>query len=199
MVVVVVVVVVISFSGRLPQFVNSAMKGHSILNTYRGADNSLDISGKKQANVSVRMSWISFGALPCRQKKNLMSARVSMLLKSRASLTCYRACFLPGRDLSAPRYESLSHHRFGVFTNFVCVLLWYYLMHHHAHDNANILLVLQIIRDMRRPSAHYFDGGRFRFRFAQVLVNAVALLAIAGGLAAYFRGESGTIHFHYSI
>jgi len=35
-----------------------------------------------------------------------MTARVSMLLKSRASLTCFRACFLPGRakDLSAPRY-----------------------------------------------------------------------------------------------
>ena len=34
-----------------------------------------------------------------------MTARVS-LLKSRASLTCFRACSLPGRakDLSAPRY-----------------------------------------------------------------------------------------------
>jgi len=34
-----------------------------------------------------------------------MTARVSMLLKSRASLTCFRVCFLPGRDkdLSAPR------------------------------------------------------------------------------------------------
>jgi len=33
-----------------------------------------------------------------------MTTRVSMLLKSRASLTCFRACFLPGRakDLSAP-------------------------------------------------------------------------------------------------
>jgi corin len=48
---------------------------------------------------------------------------------------------------------------------------------------------LQIIRDIRRPSAHYVAGGRLKFRFAQVLVNAVALLAIAGGLAAYFRGE----------
>jgi len=39
-------------------------------------------------------------------KKNLMPARVSILLKSRASLACLRACFLPGRakDLSAPRY-----------------------------------------------------------------------------------------------
>ena len=33
-----------------------------------------------------------------------MTARVSMLLKSRASLIYFRACFLPGRakDLSAP-------------------------------------------------------------------------------------------------
>ena len=35
-------------------------------------------------NVSVRMAWISFGALPCRNK-DLMIACVSMLLKSRAS------------------------------------------------------------------------------------------------------------------
>lgn len=48
---------------------------------------------------------------------------------------------------------------------------------------------LQIIRDMRRPSTHYITRGRLRFRFAQVLFNAVALLAIAGGLAAYFRGR----------
>jgi len=52
------------------------------------------------------MAWISFGALPCRKKKKLMAAHVSMLLKSRASLTCFRNCFLPGRakDLSAPQY-----------------------------------------------------------------------------------------------
>ena len=38
--------------------------------------------------------------------KNLMTARFLMLLKSHASLTCFRACFLPGRakDLSAPQY-----------------------------------------------------------------------------------------------
>ena len=36
-------------------------------------------------------------------------ARVSMLLKSSASLTCFRACFLPGRtkDLSAPLYRGV--------------------------------------------------------------------------------------------
>ena len=36
---------------------------------YRGADKSLARPGRKQANVSVRMAWISFGALPCREKK----------------------------------------------------------------------------------------------------------------------------------
>jgi len=70
-----------------------------------GADKSLAQPGRKHADVSVRIVLISFGALPCR-KKNLMTARVSMLLKSRASLTCFRVCFLPGRakDLSAPQY-----------------------------------------------------------------------------------------------
>jgi len=73
--------------------------------TYRGADKFLARLGRKQANVFVRMEWISFGTLPCR-KKNLMTACVSMFLKSRASLTCFRDCVLPGRakDLSAPRY-----------------------------------------------------------------------------------------------
>jgi len=42
------------------------------------------------------MAWISFGALPCR-KRNLMTGRVSILLKSRASLTCFRVVsFLVG-------------------------------------------------------------------------------------------------------
>ena len=55
--------------------------------------------------------WREFPSVPwlAGGKKNLMIARVSMLLKSRASLTCFRACFLPGRakDLSAPGYLSL--------------------------------------------------------------------------------------------
>jgi len=78
------------------------------IHVYRGADEFLARPGRKQANVSVRMAWISFGALPCR-KRNLMTSRVSILLKSRASLTCFRACFLPGRakDLSAPRCISI--------------------------------------------------------------------------------------------
>jgi len=34
---------------------------------YRGADKSLSCPGMKEANVSVRIAWISFGALPCRE------------------------------------------------------------------------------------------------------------------------------------
>ena len=69
-----------------------------------GADKSLARPGRKQANVSVRMASISFGPLPCR-KRNLMTAQFSILLKSHTSLTCFRACLLPGqaKDLSAPR------------------------------------------------------------------------------------------------
>ena len=55
--------------------------------------------------------WREFPSAYCLAgKKNLMTARVSMLLKSRASLTCFRASFFPCRatDLSAPRYLSCS-------------------------------------------------------------------------------------------
>jgi len=41
--------------------------------------------GECSPNVYIRTARISFGALPCRKKKFLMTARVSMLLKSRAS------------------------------------------------------------------------------------------------------------------
>jgi len=37
----------------------------------RGAVKSLVRPGRKQGNVSVRMVWISFGALPCRAEKKL--------------------------------------------------------------------------------------------------------------------------------
>jgi len=51
------------------------------------------------------LEWREFPSAPCRteKKENFMTARVSMLLKSRASLTCFRVCFLPGRakDISA--------------------------------------------------------------------------------------------------
>jgi len=54
--------------------------------------------------------WREFPSAPCfAGKRNLMKGRASMLLKSCASLKCFRACFLPGRakDLSATRYMIL--------------------------------------------------------------------------------------------
>ena len=81
-------------------------------NKYRDVDKFLARPGRKQTNASVRMAWISFGALPC-TKRNLLTARISILLISCASLTCFRASFLPGRakDLSAARYipSTLTH------------------------------------------------------------------------------------------
>jgi len=77
--------------------------------TYRGADKFLARPGRKQANIFVTMAWISFGTLPS-PKKNLMTALVSILLKSRSSLICFRDYFLPGRakDLSASRVTWLA-------------------------------------------------------------------------------------------
>ena len=48
--------------------------------------------------------------LALQEKKNLMTARVSMFLKSHTSLTCFRDFFLSGRakDLSAPRFTTVS-------------------------------------------------------------------------------------------
>ena len=57
--------------------------------------------------------WREFPSAPCLAGKiNLMAARVSMLLKSRASVTCFQACFLPGqaKDLSAPLFSNTRCH-----------------------------------------------------------------------------------------
>ena len=71
-------------------------------------------SGKNQEETKWRSTylWREFPSAPCLAGKNFMTARVSMLLKSRASLTCFRACFLPGRakDLSAPRVYLKSYY-----------------------------------------------------------------------------------------
>jgi len=79
--------------GKAPHYPLNRRLGKPVIRPgqYGGADKSLARPRRKQANVSLRMAWISFGALPYR-KKYLMTARVSMLLKSRASLKCFRAC-----------------------------------------------------------------------------------------------------------
>lgn len=43
---------------------------------------------------------------------------------------------------------------------------------------------------MRRSSSHYVSWAKLRVRFAQIIMNAVALLIIGGGITAYFRGNS---------
>ena len=62
-----------------------------LVHIYAGADKSLDRTGRKQANVSVRMVWISFGALPCRRKKldnisHLDAAEIARVPDMRPSL-----------------------------------------------------------------------------------------------------------------
>jgi len=63
--------------------------------------------------------WREFPSAPCLAGKNLMTAQVSILFKSRASLTRFRACFLPGwaKDLSAPQYMLLLKVKY----HFLCV------------------------------------------------------------------------------
>ena len=64
-----------------------------------------------------------------------MTYRVSMLLKSRASLTCFRACFLPGRakDLSARRYVVYRDTMFNLGMIFFVLKTKYICMSHQQN------------------------------------------------------------------
>jgi len=69
-------------------------------------------SDQERKKLMYLSEWREFSSVPCLAgKKNLMTARVLMLLKSRKSLTCFRACFLLGRakELSASRYINCVH------------------------------------------------------------------------------------------
>jgi len=57
---------------------------NEITSLYRGADKSLARPGSEQTNVSVRMAWISFGALPFREKKKTWWQLASRCCWSRA-------------------------------------------------------------------------------------------------------------------
>jgi len=63
---------------------------------YRGADKSLAQPGRKQANVSVRMAWISFGALPCGGGGKLDSSRLDVVEIARVSDMLPSFSFLVG-------------------------------------------------------------------------------------------------------
>jgi len=88
------------------------------------------------------MTWISFGTLPC-TIKNLTKARVSTLLKSCTSLSCFQACFVPGlaKDLSAPRYMEHCNKQIWSCTQVICTLIhkWYQL---HSRDPESIIHTL---------------------------------------------------------
>jgi len=63
--------------------------------------------------------WREFPSAPYfAEKKNVMTARVSVLSKSLACLTCFRACFLPGRA------KGLSAHRHCLYTEYLLWLIW---------------------------------------------------------------------------
>ncbi|XP_046809622.1 uncharacterized protein LOC111675906 [Lucilia cuprina] len=51
----------------------------------------------------------------------------------------------------------------------------------------NTMSLSHQIVSRRKSSNPYITNGRLKFRLFQILVNALALLAIAGGLAAYFN------------
>ena len=78
--------------------------GAKHVSIYRGADKSLARPGRKQANVSVRMAWISLCALPCRKKKLDYSSRLDVVEIARVP-GMLSSLFLAGRakNLSASR------------------------------------------------------------------------------------------------
>ena len=52
---------------------------------YKGADKSLARPGRKQANISIKMAWISFGALPRTKKELDDSSRLDVVEIARVS------------------------------------------------------------------------------------------------------------------
>ncbi|KAK6618238.1 hypothetical protein RUM44_002689 [Polyplax serrata] len=62
-------------------------------------------------------------------------------------------------------------------------------------SGSNMTLQHKIIRDIRRSSSHYITRGKLKFRFVQVIINALALMAIAAGLAAYFKSHSMAVRY----
>jgi len=63
---------------------------------YKGADKSLARPGRKQVNVSVRMTWISFGALSCREIQLDDCSRLDVVEIARPWHASGFVCFLVG-------------------------------------------------------------------------------------------------------
>ena len=74
--------------------------------------------GTCSPNVSVRMAWISFGALPCRKKKQWQLA--SRCWNSARRLTCFLSASVTRKDLQFGTLTDLSfqrHYRFRPTTS----------------------------------------------------------------------------------
>ena len=69
---------------------------------YKCADKFLARQGRKQVNVTVRIAWISFGALPCRKKKLEDSPRLDVVEIARIP-DMLPGLFHRATDLSARR------------------------------------------------------------------------------------------------
>lgn len=57
-------------------------------------------------------------------------------------------------------------------------------------DCPNSIYFLPFIQILSRKNSHsYVTRGKLQFTLCQIFLNAIALLIIGGGLAAYFRGK----------
>jgi len=131
------------------------------------------------------MAWISFAALPCREKTNLMTARVSMLLKSRASLTCFRACFLSwlGQGLISTPVRGWWNKILNIFINTlhselnpICYLLALLAAHHILHVSRIRVKWIKAESEkswvlhrgvFEHPELLWWDRALLRLRFGQ--------------------------------
>ncbi|KAI5712487.1 hypothetical protein M8J75_008683 [Diaphorina citri] len=55
----------------------------------------------------------------------------------------------------------------------------------------------KIIRDIRKPSTHTIRGRPYKIQYVQIVVNAIALFAIAGGIVSYFRAYPTQVSIQY--
>jgi len=131
--------------------------------------------------------WREFPSGPCLAKKKFMTARVSMLLKSRASLTCFRACILPGQDLSAARYlycllnicymfrPSLRHHQLLISQNHLLIVRLYsgWVAENEMFTLTNQILSriygLKVLEDIKNPCLSHVDASWWRCNYCMRL------------------------------
>ena len=95
---------------------NVVMRSIPVL--YRRADKSLARPARKQANVSVRMAWISFGALSCRKKKTWWHlASRCCWNRARPWHASELVSFLVGlKTYQHPRYNEARVNKFQIIT-----------------------------------------------------------------------------------